>query len=131
MFLPFILLFSGYSIEALYTTTIAIMGIKFLTPIWTLAVWIDNHMIEGLGLHWFAFTFDDDQATSMSILNMVAMLMFVVLPFVWFMVIGWAGITIHKTMEAFKAVNTPISSGADSASNTAGSLVTKSFNKLK
>lgn len=131
MFLPFILLFSGYSIQGLYITTVAIIGIKFLTPIWTLAVWIDNHMMEGLGLHWFAFTFDDDQATSMSILNLVAMLMFVVLPFVWFMVIGWAGITVHKTMEAFKAVNTPISSGADSGSNTAGSLVTKSFNKSK
>ena len=38
LFLPFILLFSGFSIEVLYTTTVAIIGIKFLTPIWTLAV---------------------------------------------------------------------------------------------
>jgi hypothetical protein len=114
MFLPFILLFSGYSIQGLYTTTVAIIGIKFLTPIWTLAVWIDNHMMEGLGLHWFAFTFDDDESTAMSILNMVAMLMFVVLPFVWFAVIGWAGISIHRSFEAMKDINGHIGTGADS-----------------
>ena len=131
LFLPFILLFSGFSIEVLYTTTVAIIGIKFLTPIWTLAVWIDNHMMEGLGLQWFAFTFDDDKATTMTILNLVAMLMFVVLPFLWFMAIGWAGITIHKTMEAFKGVNNPVASAADGASNTAGNLATKGLGKLK
>ena len=53
---------------------------------------VDRQSHDGrVRVNWFAFTFDDDQATSMSILNMVAMLMFVVLPVVWFMVIGWAG----------------------------------------
>jgi TraG-like protein, N-terminal region len=125
LFLPFILLFSGFSVKVLYTTTVAIIGIKFLTPIWALAVWLDNHMIEGLGLQWFAFTFDDDKATTMTILNLVAMLMFVVLPVVWFMVIGWAGLSIHKTMDTFKGVSEPIESGPDTIPNAASKRLLK------
>ena len=116
LFLPFVLLFSGFSVEVLYTVSVAILGIKFLTPIWTLAVWIDNHMMEGLGLQWFAFTFDDDKATTMTILNLVAMLMFVVLPFLWFAVIGWAGVSIHRSLETMKDIQGHISTGADSIS---------------
>ena len=129
LFLPFILLFSGYSIEVLFTVTVAVFGIKFLTPIWTLAVWIDNHMMEALGLKWFAFTFDDDKATTMTILNLVAMLMFVVLPIVWFVMIGWAGFHLQKTMDNFNSISGPVGSGADSATKTGSQIATKNILK--
>jgi TraG-like protein, N-terminal region len=118
LFLPFVLLFSGFSVEVLYTTTVAIIGIKFLTPIWTLAVWIDNHMMEGLGIKWYSWmNLQEDKAATLVILNLVAMLMFVVLPIVWFMVIGWSGLSIHKTMDTFKGVTDPVESGSDKVSN--------------
>ena len=116
VFLPFVLLFSAYSLEMLYTVTVAILGIKFLTPIWTLSVWIDNHMMEALGLKWYSWlNLEAEKAPVMLILNLVAMLMFVVLPIVWFMVIGWAGVRLSKPMEAFGGVNAPISSGVDNS----------------
>ncbi|MEQ1557750.1 MAG: conjugal transfer protein TraG N-terminal domain-containing protein [Methyloglobulus sp.] len=118
MFLPFILLFSGYSFLALYTTTAAIIAIKFLTPIWTLAVWIDNHMMEALGIKWYSWmNLQEDKAATLLILNLVAILLFVVLPVVWFMVIGWAGLSIHKTMDTFKGLSDPIDNGPDRVSN--------------
>jgi hypothetical protein len=127
LFLPFVLLFSGFSIEVLYTTTVAIIGIKFLTPIWTLAVWIDNHMMEGLGIKWYSWmNLQENKAATLLILNLVAMLMFVVLPIVWFMVIGWAGRHLHKTMETINGVNNPIGNAAD----TGNKFVTKQAGKL-
>jgi hypothetical protein len=38
---------------------------------------------------------------------LVAMLMFVVLPIVWFKVIGWAGLTVNRTLDAFKDITGP------------------------
>jgi len=120
LFLPFVLLFSGFSIEVLYTTTAALFAIKFLTPIWTLAVWIDNHMMEGLGIKWYSWmNLQEDKAATLLILNLVAMLMFVVLPVVWFMVIGWAGLSIHKTMDTFKGISDPVGNGPDIVSKDA------------
>ena len=61
----------------------------------------------------------------MTILNLVAMLMFVVLPFVWFMVIGWAGFGLSKVMSTFNEASNPIGSGANSGANMGGNLVSK------
>jgi hypothetical protein len=58
-------------------------------------------------------SFQEDKATTMVILNLVAMLMFVVLPIVWFMVIGWAGLSLNRTLDAFKDVTGSIQNGAD------------------
>jgi len=130
-FLPFILLFSAYSTEVLYTVTAAIFGIKFLTPIWTLAVWIDNHMMEGLGIKWYSWmSFQEDKATTMVILNLVAMLMFVVLPILWFAVIGWSGFALHKTMDTFKIINSPVENGTNTATNIATGMASKGAGKL-
>jgi hypothetical protein len=115
----------------LYTVTAAIFGIKFLTPIWTLAVWIDNHMMEGLGIKWYSWmSFQEDKATTMVILNLVAMLMFVVLPILWFAVIGWSGFALHKTMDTFKIINSPVENGTNTATNIATGMVSKSAGKL-
>jgi len=114
VFLPFILLFSGFSIEVLYTTTAAIFAIKFLTPIWTLAVWIDNHMMEALGIKWYSWlNLQEDKAATLLILNLVAALMFVVLPVVWFMVIGWSGLHLQRTLDTFQGLTKPVASSSD------------------
>ena len=131
IFIPFILLFSGYSIEVLFTVTVAVFGIKFLTPIWTLAVWIDNHMMEGLGLKWYSWmNLQEDKAATMVILNLVAILMFVVLPIVWFAVIGWAGFHLQKTMDNFNSISGPVGSGADTVTKMGIGAATKGAGKL-
>jgi hypothetical protein len=68
----------------------------------------------------------EDKATTLLILNLVAMLMFLVLPVVWFMVIGWSGLHLHKTMKTINGVNNPIGNAAD----TGNKFVTKQASKL-
>jgi len=59
----------------------------------------------------------ENKAATMVILNLVAMLMFVVLPIVWFAMIGWAGFHLQKTMDNFNSISGPIGSGAGNGLN--------------
>lgn len=127
-FLPFVMLFSGFSIEALFTVTVGLIGIKFLTPIWTLAVWLDNHMLEGLGIHWYSFlTLQEDKANTLVILNLVSLLLFVVLPLLWFVVLGWAVSGLGRVLESFNnGLNDPIEKGAGNGTD----LLNKGIKRL-
>lgn len=125
-FLPFVLLFSGFSIETLFTVTVGLIGIKFLTPIWTLAVWLDNHMLEGLGIRWYSFlTYQEDKANTLLILNLVSLLLFVVLPLVWFAVLGWVVTGLKGALDAYNSVSKPIGEAGGQISKKAGDAALK------
>jgi hypothetical protein len=127
LFLPFVLVMSAYSIEVLFTVTVAVFGIKFLTPIWTLAVWIDNHLVEGLGIKWYDWlSTNNDKGATLMILNLMAMFVFVILPIIWFAVIGWAGVNVSRAMDTLTNAHQPIKEGA-SRSTT---LVTSAANSM-
>ncbi|MFA6094272.1 MAG: conjugal transfer protein TraG N-terminal domain-containing protein [Candidatus Paceibacterota bacterium] len=129
--LPFVLLFAGYAIETLFTVTVALLGVKFLTALWTLAVWLDNHMLEGLGIHWYSWvSYQDDKANTVLILNLVALLLFVVLPFVWFVVLGFAVRGIGGALEAYNKIGDPIAKGAENGGKEAISLGKRSIGKI-
>lgn len=127
-FLPFILLYSGFAIETVFTLSVVIMGIQFLTPIWTLATWLDNHLIEALGLTWFHWNpldWNPDEQDAKYVLQLAAMLMFVVLPVLWFMAIGWAGLHVHKTLNAANPLDNAIRDAAGAGVNTASKVTGK------
>jgi TraG-like protein, N-terminal region len=129
-FLPFILLYSGFSIETVFTLSVVIMGLQFLTPIWTLATWLDNHLIEALGISWFDWNpleWSADKQNAKYVLNLAAMLMFVALPVLWFTAIGWAGLHLHKTLEAFNPMNQATQSAAATGIKTASKAAGKAL----
>jgi hypothetical protein len=87
-------------------------------------------MMEGLGIKWYSWmNLQEDKAATLLILNLVAMLMFVVLPVVWFMVIGWAGLHLNKTLETFRGVTDPIGAGADNTSKIAGNAALRGLKR--
>jgi hypothetical protein len=60
------------------------------------------------------------------ILNLMAMFVFVILPIIWFAVIGWAGVNVSRAMDTLTNAHQPIKEGA-SRSTT---LVTSAANSM-
>jgi len=87
--------------------------------------------MEGLGLKWYSWmNLQEDKAATMVILNLVAMLMFVVLPLVWFMCVGWAGFHLNRTMDTFNNATNPIESGSSNVTKIGASLAKRGAGKL-
>jgi hypothetical protein len=87
--LPFVLVFSSYSVETALLAALGIFALRFLTALWALATWIDNTMPKALGIDWF--TSDADNGVAAVVAEITGALLFVGLPVVWFLVLGWAG----------------------------------------
>ncbi|PZN85894.1 MAG: hypothetical protein DM484_01235 [Candidatus Methylumidiphilus alinenensis] len=90
--LPFVLVFSSYSLETVLMASLGIFAIRFLTALWALASWIDNALTEGLGIQWWKGLIPG-QGGGIAILvsQMAGALLYVGLPIVWMMALGWAG----------------------------------------
>ena len=92
MSLPFVLVFSSYSIETVLMASVGIFALRFLTALWALASWLDSALTEGLGIQWWkALIPGQDGGIAILMSQMVGGLMYVGLPIVWIMALGWAG----------------------------------------
>jgi hypothetical protein len=45
-------------------------------------------------------------------------------------VIGWSGFALHKTMDTFKIINSPVENGTNTATNIATGMASKGAGKL-
>ncbi len=120
--LPFLLVFSSYSIDSVLLASLGIFAIRFLTALWGLATWLDSAMIQALGIEWWRHIFNGGQNVSILIANTVAGLMYIGLPLVWFAVIGWAGHTL-ASVGLVGSVSDPIGRGAAKPVSGVGRVV--------
>jgi hypothetical protein len=109
--LPFFLVFSSFSIQAVMLASLGIFAIRFLTALWGLATWLDTSMIEALGIEWWRFLTSFDPSISVVVVNTVSGLLYIGMPLVWFTVIGWAGHTL-ASVGLVASINDPIGKGA-------------------
>ncbi|KGQ36408.1 conjugal transfer protein TraG [Gallibacterium anatis] len=87
--IPFIMLFSGYSIKAAMTITFMQFGLYFLTFWWELARWLDSWLLTAMG-DFSTITAPSDS----SIVKLVIGAMFIVLPAFFMMAMGKAGVEV-------------------------------------
>lgn len=85
--IPFIMIFSGYSIKAAMTITFMQFGLYFLTFWWELARWLDSWLLTAMG-DFSTITAPSDS----SIVKLVIGAMFIVLPTFFMMAMGKAGV---------------------------------------
>ena len=120
--LPFLLVFSSFSIQAVLLASLGIFAIRFLTALWALATWLDSSMVQALGIEWWRHVFNGNQNVSVLIANTVAGLMYMGMPLVWFAVIGWAGHTL-ASVGLVASVSDPVGKGAAKPMSGVGRLV--------
>jgi hypothetical protein len=106
MFLPLIVVFSGYDLTIMFTGAMAIFSIKFCAVLWMIAQWIDARLINAMypGLsgnmiiqeitHLNMNLTDDSTTFKRILLNVLLMMMFIGLPMIWLGMMGWIGVRL-------------------------------------
>jgi len=127
--LPFLLVFSSFSIQSVMLASLGIFAIRFLTALWSLATWLDTSMIEALGIEWWRFLTSFDPSISIVVVNAVSGLLFIGMPLIWFTVVGWAGHTL-ATVGVMASVNDPVGKGAAGSVSGVGRMVGRTVSGL-
>lgn len=101
--LPLYLVFARYSFNALIDGALAVFTIKFWTVLWYLVLWVDQNLIESMypdrNMLVEVFLGNADHAGKRIMLNIVTTLMYVGLPILWSLMMGWAGSSIGRSLD--------------------------------
>ncbi|WCM90541.1 conjugal transfer protein TraG N-terminal domain-containing protein [Acidovorax sp. NCPPB 3576] len=140
MFLPLITFLSGYDLRVLFYGAVAIFTVKLWATMWFIAQWIDARLIDAMypGAQGNIFVQEISQlAGSMAssgykrmILNILMICLFVGLPMVWTIMMGWVGINIGTQLNEMMKSSEGLAKS--SAGSTAGPVkaVGKTITKL-
>lgn len=134
--LPLALMFSSYSVGTVFTFTVGLFAIKFLTFLWGMAFWLDNNMFEALSTgnveeawahlsaspgrdSWLGDTPQED------IMQMVTSILYVGLPMAFAMAMGWAGLNVGNLINQITSsmTNDVKNSGATVVDGIKGAVV--------
>lgn len=126
MFLPMIVMLSGYDLKIMLLGGLAIFTVKFWSVMWFIAQWVDARLISAMypGLSGnmlmqeiqAMLTGGEAQGYKRMILNLVLMSMFIGLPLLWSGMMAWIGINMGSgIMDLMRQTKTGM---ADAAKNS-------------
>lgn len=109
MFLPMIVMLSGYDLKIMLLGGLAIFTVKFWSVMWFIAQWVDARLIQAMypGLNGnimmqeiqAVLSGGEAQGYKRMILNLVLMSMFVGLPLLWSAMMGWVGLNVGRGID--------------------------------
>ena len=123
MFLPMIVMLSGYDLKIMLLGGLAIFTVKLWSVMWFIAQWVDARLIQAMypGLNGnimmqeiqAVLSGGEAQGYKRMILNLVLMSMFIGLPMLWTSMMGWVGIYVGRGLDgmAAKTVTGAVSTG--------------------
>lgn len=113
MFLPMIVMLSGYDLKIMLMGGLAIFTVKFWSVMWFIAQWVDARLIQAMypGLNGNVMMQEiqavlsggEAQGYKRMILNLVLMSMFIGLPMLWTSMMGWIGIYVGRGLDGMAA----------------------------
>lgn len=131
-FLPALLVFSGFRMMPVLTASIGIFAVKFWTVLWFWVAWLDANLLASIYGSPGEFA---TQGTWLEgiILDVVTMSLYLGLPILFTVVIGWGGANIGRGVSSFLTSSTGGASGgakgvgskATGAATSAGKSVRK------
>ena len=105
--LPMLLVLSRYSLNVMISMGITIFSIKFWTVLWYLAQWVDQNLIASMypdtNVLVSNFLLDTEHGTKRVLLNTATGLMYIGLPVLWSLILGWAGVIAGRSIESAAA----------------------------
>lgn len=109
MFLPLMVFFSGYDLQAMFVGAVAIFTVKLFAVLWAIAAWVDGHLINAMypGALGSIIMQEITQVANGAIpagykrmlLNILLMFMFIALPMLWVAMMGWVGVRMSSGLS--------------------------------
>jgi hypothetical protein len=133
--IPLILVISTYDLKALMAITFGMFALHFCTFWWELARWVDSSMLNalygdvGMGYRFglsLPTAFANDASVTDMVMKFVIGALFLLLPSVFFAVMGWAGVAVGRSLGSMGSTMKDGSGGAAQAGGqTAGAVTNK------
>ena len=131
MFMPLIVVFSGFSLEYMIHGAMAIFTVKFWASMWAVARYVDERLVMAMYGDSTIFvreyiTNGLDGGAKRGVLNALTLGLFIALPMVWSGMMAWIGFKVGEAVKG--AIQSAYSTGAQagtSAMRTTGSIVNK------
>ena len=121
-----------YRFSTVLSISFVIFSITFWSYLWELAKYVDTSMIHALNPMGGFQTITKDYGGTAGLTDMVAILMYIILPLFWSTFMGWAGIQVGNGASSLIDRTGGITGGAGSASTrVAGSVLSKGISKFK
>jgi dolichol kinase len=102
MFLPLITFLSGYNLKVMLYGAVGVFTVKFWAILWSITLWMDAHLVDAMYpqgtfklTELVRSTGNDYKLTLMAMLMMT---MFIGLPALWTVMMGWIGISIGSNL---------------------------------
>ncbi|MEQ2024906.1 conjugal transfer protein TraG N-terminal domain-containing protein [Xenorhabdus szentirmaii] len=93
--LPLVLWFAAYEFKTVFTLTLVIFALNFLTFWWELARWLDSFLLDALygsDTHSLLNLAGIQNTSDDVIMGLVMGTLFIVLPMIWLGALAWAGV---------------------------------------
>ena len=128
IFLPFVLVFSGYSLRAVGLVMVGMFAMQFLDCIWAIAYFMDNKMLEAINAgNYGKFIGFVAHPQTNAVLDLCSSVLYLGLPLLWIGMLSWAGIVIGGAMNNF---TTSLTQPAAAAGMAGGSAVKQVGTKM-
>lgn len=128
MFLPMIVLLSGYDLKIMLLGGLAIFTVKFWSVMWFIAQWLDARLIQAMypGLNGnmlmqeiqAVLSGGEAQGYKRMILNLVLMSLFVGLPMLWSAMMTWVGLGVGRSIEGLSRGSAAAASAGTGSSSS-------------
>ena len=125
IFLPFIVLFSRYSLAFMMYGALAIFTVKFWAAMWAIAKFIDERLVvamygDNTMLVREYLTNGLDGGAKRAILNVLTLSLFISLPLLWSGMMAWVGFKVGVGVS--EAVKSAYQSGAQAGASTTSAV---------
>lgn len=96
--MPFVIVFSGYSVKAMMAMTFGWFSVFFLSFIWEIAYWLDTSIYSALYGNSILDSFKN--VDDGFIMNFILNSMYLVMPALWISFLSWAGIKAGEGLNS-------------------------------
>jgi hypothetical protein len=107
--LIFYLVISEYDIEAILLMTFLILAVRFLTPLWDVADYLDAKLFTAMYQHpLYELGSTLTQGINRVILDMVQTVTYIVVPGIFLLVMGMAGLKLGRAASGMDSISSPL-----------------------
>lgn len=144
-FLPWFLLFSGYTTVGMVTATLVMFTFWFLHAIWSIAFWADQMAIQSIfgdsSQSMWSYLSSGDfwktggaNLTQRMLVDIATMSLYLGMPVFWFSLMGWAGVhsamAIRAATDSLAGSGTPTSQAASTGGRIASGPISSGVSKV-
>lgn len=134
MLIGLLLIVSRYSVSTMILGALAIFTVKFWSVLWFITTWLDENLLKSMhpvSSELLEFFTTADSTSTRIVISLLVVALYIGLPVLWSLMLGWAGINIgHALNNAKGALASPLQAAGVAGARAGMYVVTRGGGRL-